>query len=908
MAEAAILAALQLLGQALATEIVRLASSHASEIAPTISDLETKMNNITMELRVMHSLLDQIDTHDQRNKTMATWLIEVQKTADQIKDIGDEFIHLVGNQKFGKRFYLKSLFKEPKSLIALKQIATQLETAEKSLKLLGELKERWVSITSAEPGSSTNNTNQRPVQETVTPYLIDEPDIVGIDENREKLTNLINSKEPHLSLISVWGMGGIGKTTLVTSVFDREKENFSCHAWIRIGQAYKPDGVIRNIISEICANGQSNQIKTDHMNLRGLKETLRRLLQQKKYLIVLDDVWDQNSYQRICDVFADVQQGSRIIITTRNADVASLARETNRLELTPLPDKESWKIFSNKAFQFEQKHVCPTPLEELAKQIVSKCNGLPLALVCLGSLLCGKTESEWKRIYDQLPWELENNTTLHRLKNVLNHSFNYFPKHLKQCFLYCCMFPENYLFARKKLIRLWIAEGFVEQIGGSTLEETAEGYLSELINHSMLRVIKKNYSGRVKRCQMHDTFRMLATSLCMKDNFCLLYEGEFINRNAHVRRLSVIKFDNNIGYQVPLQQLRTLMTFDLSMLNSPLLTKDIVQFTYLTVLSLENLSIESVHHNIGNLFNLHYLGLRNTKVKFLPDSIEKLHDLQTLDIMESEICKLPDGIVHLKKLRHLYAEVLIDSTFKSFPSRSGIYVPKGLFYLKDLQTLKAVDSNSMVAEELGNLTQLRSLRIWNVKENESTGLCTSLSKMSSLSKLAINASNENELLQLENLNLPQIQKLILNAQLKENMLDQSPLFQTSGKGIHELWLGWSQLQNDPLPSLSHLKNLTFLALRKAYEGQRLTFKAGWFPKLKILVLRDMPKLIQVEIEQGTMVSLEQITFQELNQLVKLPNGSQHLMNLKRMICKDTCFEEFKNKGTHKICHFNCQVV
>ncbi|KAJ3704915.1 hypothetical protein LUZ61_008620 [Rhynchospora tenuis] len=687
MAEAAVLAALELLGEALATELVRVASSHASEIGPTISDLETRMNNIKMELRVMQSLLDQMDINDQSNKTMVAWLIEVQNTADRIKDIGDEFLHLVGNQKFGKRFYLKSLFKEPKSVIALKQIASRLETAEKSLKLLGELKERWVSVTSAEPGS-TNNANQLPVQETVTAYLTNEPDIVGIDENREKLTNLMNSKEPHLSVISVWGMGGIGKTTLVTSVFNREKKHFSCHAWIRIGQAYKPDGVIRNLISEICSNGQSNQIKTDHMDLRGLKETLRRLLQQRKYLIVLDDAWDQNSYQRICDVFADGQQGSRIIITTRNADVASLARESNRLELTPLPVKESWKIFSNKAFQFEQNHVCPPPLVKLAIRIVSKCNGLPLALL-----------------------------------------------------------------------------------------------------------------------------------------------------------------------------------------------------TYLTVLSLENLSIDSVPHNIGNLFNLHYLGLRNTKVKLLPDSIEKLHDLQTLDLMESEICRLPDGIVKLKKLRHLYAEVLINSTYKLFPSRSGIYVPKGLFYLKDLQTLKAVASNSMVAEELGNLTQLRSIRIWNVKENESTRLCRSLSRMSSLSQLAINASHENELLLLENLNLPQIQKLILNAKLKENMLE-SPLFQTSGKGIHELWLGWSQLQNDPLPTLSHLKNLTFLALQKAYQGQRLIFKAGWFPKLKILVLKHMPNLIQVEMEKGTMVSLEQIRFHELNQLVKFPKGIEHLINLKWMICRD----------------------
>ncbi|KAJ4801765.1 Disease resistance protein RPM1 [Rhynchospora pubera] len=913
-ATAAILTALQLLGQALATEIVKEVHSHASEISSTFSNLEVRMKKIRSEFQVMQSFLDQMEIHDQSNDQsnmpMMTWLVEVQKVAERIKGILDEFKHLVGTQKFGgKRFFVKSLFKEPSALVALKEIVKRLACEEECLEHLRKIKERWVPVTRAEVGTSTNDVNQRPVREAVFSYSTDEPDLVGIDENKTKLTNLINSKESHLSLISVWGMGGIGKTTLVTSVFNREREHFSCNAQICISQNYKAEQVLRNLIYEICNSEERNQIKTDNMELRGLKEALRGLLRQRKYLIVLDDAWDQNSYQGLRDVFVDSNQGSRIIITTRNADVASLAKESYRLELKPLPVGESWKIFSRKAFQFERNHVCPPPLVKWAKNIVSKCNGLPLALVSLGSILstCAKTKSEWKRVHDELSCELQNNLNLDQLRSVLILSFNYLPKHLKNCFLYCCMFPEDYLFARKKLIRLWIAEEFVEQRGASTLEETAEGYLSELINRSMLQVVKKNSFGRVKRCRMHDTLRELATSLCMKNNFCLLYEGrESINRDMHVSRLSIIKSGNKICYQVPPQQLRTLMSFDHSIVQSPLEATEILKFTYLTVLSLENLSIESVPDKIGNLFNLHYLGLRNTKVKLLPNSIEKLHNLKTLDLMGSEIRKLPDGIVKLKKLRHLFAETLIDSTCNLLRSRSGIYIPNGIFYLKDLQTLKAVESNSTVVKELGNLTQLRSFRIWNVKENESTELCRSLSKMSSLSYLAINASHQHELLQLRDLNLPRIQKLVLHARLNEDML-KSPLFQISGEGIQELWLGWSQLQHDPLPALSHLKNLTFLALRKAYEGQKLVFKAGWFPKLKILVLSQMPNLIQVEMEQYTMVSLEKILFRELNQLVKFPKGIERLFNLKCMICKDVYFEGFA-KGTYKKYHFICQVV
>ena len=177
----------------------------------------------------------------------------------------------------------------------------------------------------------------------------------------------------------------------------------------------------------------------------------------------------------------------------------------------------------------------------------------------------------------------------------------------------------------------------------------------------------------------------------------------------------------------------------------------------------------------------------------------------------------------------------------------------------------------------------------------------------SLSNLAINASDEEEILQLEGLNLPQLQKLILRGQLKETMLE-SPLFKISRDSIQMLRLGWSQLQIDPLPYFSHYINLTFLNLRRAYEGQRLIFQAGWFPKLKRLELKLMPNLIQVEMEQGTMASLEKIGLWVLEQLVEVPKGIEHLIPLKWMYCIDMPVD-FGGlaKGTHQLFHFTCRV-
>jgi disease resistance protein RPM1 len=195
-----------------------------------------------------------------------------------------------------------------------------------------------------------------------------------------------------------------------------------------------------------------------------------------------------------------------------------------------------------------------------------------------------------------------------------------------------------------------------------------------------------------------------------------------------------------------------------------------------------------------------------------------------------------------------------------------------------------------------------------VKENQSTELCRSLSKMRFLSYLSIIAWNENVTLQLDDLHLPQIQKLVLYGRLKENTLE-SLLLRISVEGIQTLRLGWSQRQNDPLSSLSCCKNLTYLKLQKAYEGHQLTFKTEWFPKLKKLVLRQMSNLVQVEMEQSTLESLEELYLSDLKKLDDVPKGIEHLRSLRWMGCRDMPVE-FGGlaKGKHRLHHFTCIVI
>ncbi|XP_058084901.1 disease resistance protein RPM1-like [Magnolia sinica] len=212
------------------------------------------------------------------------------------------------------------------------------------------------------------------------------------------------------------------------------------------------------------------------------------------------------------------------MLSTRIENVASALGDGSRLfPLERLQEKEAWELFSKKAFWKEPR---PPELQKLARKIVEKCGGLPLAIVSLGSLLSLKDKAalEWNRVYRNLSWQLTNDQMLERVKHILLLSFYDLPYRLKHCFLYCCMFPEDYLIHRKQLIRLWVAEGFVEETGKLTMEEAAEDYLKELMHRNMLQVVKTNEFGRVKTCRMHDIVREMALSLSDEEKFCMIYD------------------------------------------------------------------------------------------------------------------------------------------------------------------------------------------------------------------------------------------------------------------------------------------------------------------------------------------------------------------------------------------------
>ncbi|KAG0519867.1 hypothetical protein BDA96_08G023500 [Sorghum bicolor] len=345
-----------------------------------------------------------------------------------------------------------------------------------------------------------------------------EDNIVGIElETAWLVKQLIHGQEER-TIVSVRGMGGLGKTTLVRQVYkkDEVKQHFNCFAWIAVSQSYNNGHLLRGILKQLQQKQKDIPQKVDTMDLASLLEKLANFLQDNRYLIVLDDMWSRDAWVLLDPALSRSKKGSRIIITTRNEDVASLADDEHCMQLKTLGKKEAWDLFCSKAFPRLEGKTCPQSVAYWAEKIVDKCEGLPLAIVAIGSLLSRKKpyENEWNSFYHQLVWQIGNNPDLNAVRNALDLSINYLPGNVKNCFLYCGLFPEDHQIRGEEIIRLWITEDFIEERGPTsiTMEEVGAEYLNEIAQRSLLQVVQRDAYGRSEIFQMHDLVRDIVVS------------------------------------------------------------------------------------------------------------------------------------------------------------------------------------------------------------------------------------------------------------------------------------------------------------------------------------------------------------------------------------------------------------
>ncbi|KAK2971277.1 hypothetical protein RJ640_021770 [Escallonia rubra] len=858
-------------------KIVSILENEASLLGGVYDELD----ELKRELKSMRSCLEDADRKRALTQGEKSWVEDVRDMCNPVEDIIEEFIYHMNKPQKGGQFtkHLYRAIKFPENLLEMHRVASRLKDINKKLKSIPERRQRYL----VDPVQITiSNDNQRRVQNDSEALLFAKDDhLVGIEDDERLLVKWLTDEYPGRSIISVVGMGGSGKSTLAAKVYKNQiiKQHFDCYAWIVVSQNYVIEDIFRRMIEEFYGS-TNGKVPADLSSMR-YKELLRVLvdyLAPKRYTIILDDVWDRNLWTDISVSLQDEGRRSRVILTTRKEEIAlsSFKVKSYVHHIKPLKPSDAWDLFCVTAFSSRS---CPEELQHIATELVRKCGGLPLALLALGGVMYSKkTSSEWIDFSSGLNRELRNNPGLEVVKGILFLSFSDLPYQIKRCFLYCCIFPEDYHMYRMKLVRLWIAEGFIEHDKAKSPKLLGEEYFEELVHRNMLQAVTRTHTGQPKTCQMHDLVRELAISTSEAEKFSIVYSEEGSDEEVRTApRLSIQTTSRGIKSITGLAKVRSLFVFFASFIPPSSAITLPTGLRLIRVLYLEDVPIEKLPDEFGDLFNLMYLNLRRTKLKELPKSIGRLLNLQTLDIRGTEIDVVPDGIGKLQKLQNLHA-YRDNPNADNFCFVFGTTCPSSICKLQGLKVLDCVTAAPNLLKQLRNMTQLISFGITNVRKEDENDLCVSLQSMSRLGNLFVMVSDEEEYLKMDSPSFapPGIDTLVLVGKL-----EKVPRWFCSLQNLTSLYLHCSKLNEDVLPHIQALANLGELALINAYAGSKICFSTG-FNKLVHLYFRSLSQLDEIIIERGVMQGLQRIYIGNCTQLKVLPRGIEHLASLEKL--------------------------
>ncbi|XP_077226113.1 putative disease resistance protein RGA4 [Tasmannia lanceolata] len=463
--------------------------------------------------------------------------------------------------------------------------------------------------------------------------LVNEKEVYGRDEDKKNIVKLLLtdvSSENDVPVIAIVGMGGLGKTTLAQLAYNNErvKRHFELRMWVYVSQNFDVTTIVKAILES--ATGSS----TDVTQLDVMQNRLRDVICEKRFLLVLDDVWNENTkkWDDLKNILTRTfckkgkrltfkGKGSKIVVTTRKQTVASIMGALHRsLNLTGLSDSDCLSLFEKKAFEPGESKEHPN-LVRIGIEIVKKCGGVPLAVKALGSLLRFKREEpSWSYVRDSEIWKLEEDD---EILPALRLSYTNLPSHLRQCFSFCSVFPKGCRIVKEELILMWIANGFVTPKGRMELEDIGNEIFNDLLWRSFFQDIEKDKKGNIS-CKMHDLVHDLARSVI--GNKCYIVDSEKTDTIPPSTRYLYSSLECQSLYEAKAIRMLLLPRG----YREIWILRDIEKFRYLRWLDLSRCGVNP--HSICNLKQLRYLSLTYTNIETLPESIIYLQNLQTLKL------------------------------------------------------------------------------------------------------------------------------------------------------------------------------------------------------------------------------------------------------------------------------------
>ncbi|KAG4927835.1 hypothetical protein JHK85_054321 [Glycine max] len=830
----------------IAESLITKLTSHAFQEASWVVGLYDHLRDLKKTLSLVKAVLLDAEQKQEHNHELQEWLRQLKSVFYDAQDVIDEFeCQTLQKQVLKAHGTIKDevshFFSSSNPLVFRSKMAQQIKDVSKRLdKVAADRHKFGLRIIDVD----TRVVHRRDMSR-MTHSRVSDSDVIGREHDKEKVIKLLMQQNPNdddksLSVIPIVGIGGLGKTTLAKFVFNDKRINecFSLKMWVCVSDDFDINQLIIKIINSTNdANAPLCQQNLNMVDLEQLQTHLRNKLANKKFLLVLDDIWndDRVKWVELRNLIQGGVAGSKILVTTRIDSIASMMGTVTSHKLKRLSPEDSLSLFVKWAFKEGEDEKHPH-LVNIGKEIVNKCKGVPLAVRTLGSLLFSKfEENEWEYVRDNEIWNLPQKKD--DILPALKLSYDFLPSYLRQCFALFSLYPKDYEFRSVEVARLWEALGVLAPPRkNETPEDVVKQYLDELLSRSFLQDFIDG--GTICQFKIHDLVHDLA--LFVAEDECLLLNSHIQNIPENIRHLSSAEYNFlRNSFTSKSVALRTIMFRDGAEGANveALLNTCVLKSKFLRVLDLRDSTCKTLPCSIGKLKHLRYFSIQNNRnIKRLPKSICKLQNLQFLSVLGcEELEALPKGLRKLISLRHL-----------------------------KISTKQPV----LPYSEITNLISLAHLSIGSSHNMESIfgGV-----KFPALKSLYVDDCDSLKSLSLDVTNFPELETLIvencvnLDLELwKDDLEEQSPMLKLKCVGFGCL----PQLVALPQWLQETANFLQTLGIKNCNNLEMLPEWLSTMTNLKVLIISDCPKLISLPDNIHHLTALEHLHIRGCLELCK----------------------------------------